>query len=202
MSKYTLVKKDAFKKMQFGAGILCTQFNPEDGTVQDEHIIGATTGGFKFDAKPSYKDDGEDIDNAPDNAMEFKSIENVEVVMSGTLVTVDTASAKLLIGAADVLGNKVTPRNYLKPDDFATIWWVGDYSDDTTNENGGFVAIKMDNVLTNDGFSIQTGKKEKGNFPFSLMAHYSIANIDKVPYELYIKAGGALPAAANVKKGN
>ena len=187
--KYTKIPETTFKNIQLNAGVLLSAFNPESATVADESIIGATTGGVNFTAKPTFSDYGEDIDNCPKNMMELKKLDSWEISMSGTYVTVDANAVKSLVGAADVSGNKITPRNDLKLTDFTDVWWVGDYSDQNGETNGGFVAIHMMNALSTGGFQIKTADKAKGQFAFEYTAHYSMSAQDTVPFEVYVKAG-------------
>lgn len=190
--KFTQIPTDTFKKLQLNAGILTTEFDPESGAITPANIFGATTGGVSFEATPEYIDFGEDIDNCPKNTKELKKTDSWEVVMSGTYVTMDTNIAKSMIGTADISGNKVVPRNSVSQDDFQDIWFVGDYSDvnvDGSTGKAGFIAIKLINALSTGGFKIQTSDKEKGQFEFEYTGHYSMDNIDQVPFEVYIKAG-------------
>lgn len=189
--KYTQIATDTFEKLQFNAGVLCTEFDPSTGTLSNSNILFATTGGLSFKDTPTFVDYGEDIDNVPNNTMELKRIDGRNIVISGTGVTIDATKIKSLIGAADVSENKITPRDALSESDFDDIWWVGDYSDKNGATNGGFIAIKLMNALSTGGFSIQSGKKSKGQFAFEYTAHYSIDDIDTVPYEVYVKAGTA-----------
>lgn len=198
MAKFTQIPTDTFKKLQLGAGILTTEFNPATGELTASNIIGATSGGVSFEATPSFTDFGEDIDNCPKNTKELKKLDSWEAKMSGSFVTMDTTVATSVIGTAAVASDnptKVVPRNYVKAEDFKNIWWVGDYSD--INEDGssagkaGFIAIKLINALSTGGFKIQSGDKAKGTFEFEYTGHYSSTSIGTVPFELYIKAGSA-----------
>ena len=189
--KYTKIPETAFKNIQLNAGVLLSAFNPESATVANESIIGATTGGVNFTATPTFSDYGEDIDNCPKNMKELKKLDAWEISLSGTYVTVDANAVKDLVGAADVSGNKITPRNDLKLTDFTDIWWVGDYSDQNGETNGGFVAIHMMNTLSTGGFAIKSSDNGKGNFAFTYTAHYSMSAQDTVPFEVYVKAGTA-----------
>lgn len=197
MAKFTQIPTDTFKKLQLNAGILTTEFDPETGTLTAAKIFGATTGGISFEATPEYTDFGEDIDNCPKNTKELKKTASWEVVMSGTYVTMDTAIAKSMIGTADIDDGdttKVVPRNEVSQDDFQDIWWVGDYSDvnvDGTTGKAGFIAVHLINALSTGGFKIQTADKEKGQFEFEYTGHYSMENIDQVPFEVYVKTGTA-----------
>ncbi len=189
--KYTKIPETTFQNLQLNAGVLLSAFNPESATVANESIIGATTGGVNFTATPTFSDYGEDIDNCPKNMKELKKLDSWEISLSGTYVTVDANAVKALVGAADVSGNKITPRNDLKLTDFSDVWWVGDYSDQNGETNGGFVAIHMMNTLSTGGFAIKSSDNGKGNFAFTYTAHYSMAAQETVPFEVYVKAGAA-----------
>ena len=189
--KYTKIPETTFQNIQLNAGVLLSTFNPETAEVTNTSIIGATTGGVNFTAPPTFSDYGEDIDNCPKNMMELKKLDAWEISMSGTYVTVDANAVKSLVGAADVSGNKITPRNDVLLSDFTDIWWVGDYSDKNGETNGGFVAIHMMNALSTGGFAIQSSDNGKGNFAFTYTAHYSMYAQETVPFEVYVKAGTA-----------
>ena len=189
--KYTKIPETTFQNIQLNAGVLLSAFNPESATVANESIIGATTGGVNFTATPTFSDYGEDIDNCPKNMKELKKLDAWEISMSGTYITVDAKAVKSLVGAADVSGNKITPRNDVLLSDFTDIWWVGDYSDKNGETNGGFVAIHMMNALSTGGFAIQSSDNGKGNFAFTYTAHYSMDAQETVPFEVYVKAGTA-----------
>ena len=193
--KFTQIAADAFEKIQLNAGVLLTDFDPTTGTLDRTKIFGATTGGVNFNAAPEFTDFGEDVDNVPNNMKEFKVLRSVTVTMSGTFLTVDTDTAKKLIGAADVASNKVTPRADLKSTDFFDIWWVGDYSDVNVDggqgASAGFMAIKLINALSTGGFQVQSSKDSKGTMSFEFTGHYSIDDTSVVPYEIYIHKGTA-----------
>lgn len=187
--KFTQIPSDTFEKLQMNAGILVDGFTPDTGVIGN--LVGATTGGVNFTDNVSYMDFGEDIDNCPKNTKELKQIEEREVTMAGTFVTVDANTAKKLAAAADTSSGKVTPRDTLASTDFTDLWWIGDYSDVNTGQNAGYLAIHLINALNTGGFQIQSTDKGKGQFAFSFTGHYSIANQDVVPYEIYVKEGTA-----------
>ena len=192
--KFTKIPSTTFQKIQLNAGVLLDSFVPSTATVSADSIIGATSGGNQFTATPTFSDWGEDIDNCPKNTKELKKLDEWQVTMSGTFVTADTAVAKRLIAAADIDGTdntKVVPRNDVLDEDFTDLWWVGDYSNENGETNGGYIAIHMINTLSTGGFKIQSGDKAKGQFAYEITAHYSINQQDKVPFEIYIKSGTA-----------
>ena len=192
--KFTKIPTNTFKELQLNAGVLVSEFTPSSGTVTASNIIGATSGGVNFTATPEYTDFGDDIDNCPKNMKELKRLDNWTVEMSGTYLTVNTTVAKALVGAADIDGSdntKIVPRNDIADTDFSDIWWVGDYSDKNGATNGGHMAIHLINALSTGGFQLQSGDKAKGQFAFTYTAHYSNTDPDRVPFEIYIKAGTA-----------
>lgn len=197
--KYTQIPATAFKNIQLNAGILTDSFVPATGAIGN--LLGATSGGINFTDSVEYKDFGEDIDNCPKNMLELKKLDKHEAKISGTFVTINAATAKWLAGAADVDTDDAThiiPRNDILASDFNDIWWIGDYSDENTGDNAGFVAIHMMNALNTGGFQIQTTDKEKGKFAFEFMGHYSMAAQDTVPYEIFVRQGGSEPVPAVV----
>lgn len=192
MQKYTQIPEDTFEQLQLNAGILVDSFAPSTGVIGN--LLGATSGGITFNSNPTYTDFGEDVDNVPSNTKELKHLDSYDPTMSGTFLTCTAAAVKSLIGAADVGSSDTThviPRGELESTDFSELWWIGDYSDVNTGNTAGYMAIHLLNALNTSGFQIQTAKNEKGKMSFEYHGHYSIANMDTIPFEVYVKAGVA-----------
>ena len=177
--KFTQIPTDTFSKLQLNAGILIrgeNGFTPATGSVAGNAIMGATSGGLHVSCVPSFTDFGEDIDNCPKNIKELKILESWECKIAGTFLTVDTATAKEMLGAADIDATdttKVTPRRDLSQDDFSDVWLVCDYSDKNGASNGGFVAVHLMNALSTAGFDLQTSDQEKGKFSVEFTFRWS-----------------------------
>ena len=196
--KFTKLPPDTFQKLVLNAGILVDAFTPATGVIGN--LMGATTGGISFNSNPTYTDFGDDVDNCPNNTMELKRIDQFDPAMSGTFLTLTAAVVKDLIGAADIAVSDAThviPRDHLIEDDFKEVWWIGDYSD-INNDGGtgstqsaGFLAIHLMNSLNTGGFQITSSKNAKGQMSFDFHGHYSLKNIEEVPFEVYCKAGVA-----------
>ncbi len=193
MAKFTKIPTTTFQQLQINAGVLLSSFTPATPAVADANILGATSGGVNFTATPSFIDFGDDVDNCPKNMMQLKRLENWDIKLTGTFITMSTALAQRLVALADVASDKVTPRSDLDEEDFQDLWFVGDYSDKNGATNGGYVAIHMLNTLSTGGFQVQTADKEKGKFAFEFTAHYSNDAQDIVPFEIYVHAGTAEP---------
>lgn len=189
MGMFTKVSSTAFASIQTNAGMLLNSFNPENPVAPtDEQIICMTTGGINPSCTAEYTDFGEDIDNVPNNTKELKQLSNWTCTMSTTAYDTTPELIKLALGAADInsASSKIVPRRELKNSDFSDIWWVGDRLD------GGWVAIRLINALSTDGFSIQTTKDGKGTIPLTLTGHVSINDQDTMPMEFYVSEGGSV----------
>ena len=196
--KFTKLPPDTFQKLVLNAGILVDAFTPATGVIGN--LMGATTGGITFNSNPTYTDFGADVDNCPNNTMELKRIDQFDPAMSGTFLTLTAAVVRDLIGAADIAvgdNTHVVPRDHLIEDDFEDVWWIGDYSDINndggtgSSQSAGFLAIHLMNSLNTGGFQITSSKNAKGQMAFDFHGHYSLENIEEVPFEVYCKAGVA-----------
>jgi hypothetical protein len=203
MNKFSQLPADVFKHVQMNAGVMLSEFDPTVGTVDRDKIIGATSGGNTFEAKPNFTDFGDDIDNCPKNTKQLKKIDSVEVTMSGDMVAADTNAIKMLMGSAYATDmgqeedapataqglTKITPTMELTDADFKDIWMVGDYSDVNTGADAGFLAIRLKDALSTGGFKLKTDDKKKGTFSYEFTAHTDLVNPEELPYEIYVKQG-------------
>lgn len=181
MKRFTVIPQDTFNELQLDAGVLLKTFNPASPAApQDSDIITATTGGITVSCKPTYEDFGEDVDNCPNNMKELKVLTGWDCSFATTALGTSPELIKFSLGAADVSGNKVTPRAYLEQTDFDdALWWVGDRAD------GGLVACKLINALSTEGLEIKTTKNGKGNVNLTITGHVSISAQNVVPMEFY-----------------
>lgn len=184
MSISKLLPTDVFDYIGKNAGIIMSDFDATTWTVDKDKILGATTGGISFTDAVTYKDFGEDIDNCPKNMLELKQVDEREITVSGTYISLRPEEIAHVIGAADydLESNKVKPRDELKNTDFKTLWFLVDYGENSA------IAIRLDNVLSTGGLQVTTVDNEKNQFAFTYTAHYSIDAQDVVPYEIFIKS--------------
>lgn len=180
--KFTTIPKSTFDELQVEAGVLLRNFDPETGNFADEDIITATTGGITVNIQPSYSDFGDDVDNVPSNTMELKRVDDIAVSIVTTAINISENNIIEMLGAADKDGatGAISVRRELKLTDFKDIWYVGDLA------NGGFVAVKVSNALSTDGFSLKTSKKGKGNISLTFTGHFSIEDVNEVPVAIYL----------------
>lgn len=177
----TKIPQNAFEGLQLDAGVLLNAFDPDSPSIPDSAIICATTGGINVVCEPTYSDFGEDVDNVPNNMMEFKHLDGWNCTFSTTSLGTSAELIRYSLGAADitVATGKIVPRRDLRQTDFADIWWVGDRAD------GGLVAVRLMNALSTAGFSLQTTKNGKGQIALELTGHVSINDQDTMPMEFY-----------------
>lgn len=191
MGIYTRVAEDAFSALQLDAGVLLSSFDPASPYTEpdDEDIIATTTGGINVVCEPTYSDFGEDVDNVPNNMMEFKHLDGWNCTMGFSSIKFNAANTVWALGAAtktttapgqNTAGyDKIVPNRNLQQTDFKDIWWVGDKAD------GGAYAVKLCNALSTGGMNIQTTKNGKGTNAVTLTGHVSISAQNAMPMEFY-----------------
>lgn len=185
MGTYTKVASDAFEALQLDAGVLLSTFNPASPYTAptDANIIATTTGGINVVCEPTYSDFGEDVDNVPNNMMEFKHLDGWNCSMSFSSIKFNAANTVWSLGAATKTTtsgvDKVVPNRDLAQGDFKDIWWVGDKAD------GGAFAVKLINALSTGGLNIQSTKNGKGVNQMTLTGHVSIDAQNVMPMEFY-----------------
>lgn len=186
MGRFTKVSQDAFDALQLDAGVVLLNFDPANPVEpQSDDILAVTTGGINVVCTPTFSDFGEDVDNVPNNMMEFKHLDGWECTMSFSDLKFNANNTKFALGAADVTSatgyKKIVPRRNVKLDDFTdALWWVGDKAD------GGAYAVCLLNALSTGGVSIQTSKNGKGTNAATLMGHVSLNDQDTMPMEFYV----------------
>lgn len=186
MGRFTRIASDAMDALQLDAGVLLTTFDPANPyvTPTDEQIIATTTGGINPTCEPEYSDFGEDVDNVPNNMMEFKHLDGWNCGMSFSSIKFNATNTVWALGAADksTMENgvtKIVPRRNVKLADFRDVWWVGDKA------NGGAYAVCLKNAISTGGLNIQSTKNGKGTNQMELTGHVSINAQDDMPMEFY-----------------
>ena len=203
MGLFTKISSDAFEALQLDAGVLLTTFDPANPyvTPTDANIIATTTGGINPVCTPTYSDFGEDVDNVPNNMMEFKHLDGWDCSMSFTSIKFNASNTAWSLGASTTttLGNgvkKIVPKRNLALTDFADLWWVGDKA------NGGAYAVRLMNALSTGGLSIQSTKNGKGQNQMTITGHVSINAQDTMPMEVYDippqSSAGTVPVVQNL----
>ena len=186
MGMFTRIASDAMDALQLDAGVLLTSFDPLNPyvTPTDDQILATTTGGINPTCEPTYSDFGEDVDNVPNNMMEFKHLDGWNCAFAFSSIKFNSANTVWALGAADksTLSNgveKIVPRRTVKLEDFKDLWWVGDKA------NGGAYAVCLKNAISTGGMNIQSTKNGKGTNSVTVTGHVSINAQDDMPMEFY-----------------
>lgn len=186
MGIFTRIAADAMDTLQTDAGVLLSAFDPANPyeVPKDADIIATTTGGINPTCEPQYSDYGEDVDNVPNNMMEFKHLDGWDAKMAFTSIKFNANNTAWALGAADktTLDNgvtKIVPRRNVKLTDFKDVWWVGDKA------NGGAYAVRLMNAVSTGGLNIQSTKNGKGTNQVELTGHVSINAQNVMPMEFY-----------------
>lgn len=180
--KFNKIPQDTMNGLQLEAGEILRTFDPATGAEpEDSDIICATTGGVNPTCVPTYSDQGEDIDNVPNNMKELKHLDGWECKLAFTALTTKAEFIKLALGSADIddVTGAIKPRRDLDQNDFQDLWWVG------PKAGGGLVAIKLHYALSTNGLSLQTSKGGKGQIAVELTGHVSITDQDTMPMTFY-----------------
>ena len=186
MGLFTKISSDAFEALQLDAGVLLTSFDPANPyvTPTDAQILATTTGGINPTCEPEYSDFGEDVDNVPNNMMEFKHLDGWNCAIAFTTIKFNASNTVWALGAAEktTLSNgvdKIVPRRNVNLADFKDLWWVSDKA------NGGAYAVRLMNAISTGGLNIQSSKNGKGTNQMTITGHVSINAQDTMPMEFY-----------------
>lgn len=185
MSILYKISSTAFQNMELEAGMMLTAFNPASpAEPTDDEIVCATTGGLTITCTPTYTDFGEDVDNCPNNMLEYKHLDSWECTIAGTALDMSPTMLAEFLGAASVDGTDSTKVTLDGPGMVASArfkdrWWAGETA------GGGIVAVHLKNALCTSGLSLTTSKSGKGNLSFTYTGHVSVDAQDEMPMEFY-----------------
>lgn len=188
INDWNVISEDQFKEMQFDSGVLVKSYDPQNPAIPTpETILCATTGDLTITCTPTLVDLGEDVNNLHGKLAELQYTDGWTCTIKFTALEINAELLKMALAAADytVATKKVQPRNYLKAEDFQTIWWIG------AKIGGGMVAVKLSNALNTAGMTLSTTKAGKGKLEVTLEAFSSISAANVVPTEFYL-----IPATA------
>lgn len=175
------ITADAFNNMPYDSGMLLNRFNVNNPTTPaDADIVCTTTGDITINCNLETIDLSEDVNNLHGEFMEFQQPNGWTVEMSFTALEMTPEVLRTAFGAADVDGNKVSPRNTFYLRDFRDLWWVG------KTLGGGLVVAHIMNAISTGGVQFTTTKNGKGTMGVTLKGFASLQAQDVVPVEFYV----------------
>lgn len=180
ITEWSKVSAESFKAYQFDSGMFVKNFDPTNVSAPaDSDIICTTTGNITASCTPTMGNLGDDVNNLHIDAKELEYIQKWTATMSFTALEMNAETFKLALGAADISGNAVSPRMYLKSSDFQTIALV------MKLVGGGLAAVVLSNALSTGGVSITTTKEGKGNLAVTMTGFSSLSNQADVAMKFY-----------------
>lgn len=186
VTDWSTITLDDFNEMQFDSGFIVKNFNPATFTAPShDDIVDVTSGNIGLTMSPTINDLGSDVNNLHGVFKELQYLSQWSVQLTYTSLGFSSAKYKRNLGAADVSGNKVTPRMHLDPADFENIAWVGKLL------GGGLVAVVLKSALSTGGINISTSKDGKGTNSVTMTGFMSITDQSAVPAEIW-----SIPAVA------
>ena len=174
------------KSLQLNAGVLLTAYTKGEA-IDEADILGATRGGGSFTAVPTVHQAA--VDGAPTYTKGLERVDDWVVTLNATMVecNIDAVKAALGVGAtADTAtaDAKLTAKNTVAATDYKDIYWVGDLS------NGQNVVIKLENALNTGGFNLTFSDRGEGTYALTLIAHYSVTDLENAPFEITFEGMG------------
>jgi len=187
---YKKVTADAFEQMQLDAGVLLTEFDFAAPYTEpaDAKIIATTTGGINVKCEPQYEDLGEDVDNVPNNMLDFLKLTGWNCEMSFTSIKFNADNTKWALSAADEgttptgapTGTKrIVPRADVEMSDAQDIYAAFPMAD------GGIFVVLLKNAVSTGGLNIQSTKNGKGTNEITLTGYVTADHQEDMPMEFY-----------------
>lgn len=177
------------KNLQLDAGALYKNWvmGTDTPATAASKLIGATVGGSTFTVTPEVRQISVDGVKGPTKG--YETIDSVTATLATTLKEASLNSLALALAATDSAATssvsdytKLTMREAVADTDYVgNIAWVGKISgsDDP-------MVIILKNVLNLTGLTFQAQDKNEGSVPVTLTAHYDVADLEEVPFEIWM----------------
>lgn len=181
IAQWNRITEDAFKKMHYDSGILVKNFNPANFTEpDDDDILCTTSGNITVNVGMETADLGTDVNGLHGQFAELMMITQRTYSMGFTSLDLDLNGLKLAMGAADIEGNSVKPRTWLKSTDF-----VKNIALIMFRMDGGLTAVCLDFGLSTGGLTLTTSKEGKVTNQMTLTGFQTLANQETPAMSFY-----------------
>lgn len=176
ITKWNVIDEDAFKKMHYDSGVLVKNFDPENidiDTFDPETLesLCTTSGNIGVAINTETIDLGEDVNGLHGQYSELMVITRRTYQLTFTSLDLDLEGLKIALGAADIEGNCVKPRGFLKDSDIikniALIMFRFD---------GAITVATLDYGLSTGGVNLTTSKEGKVTNQMTLTGLQSLKN--------------------------
>lgn len=180
ITKWNSIDEDAFKKMHYDSGVLVKDFDPATFDPDTIKRLCTTSGNITVNAETKMVDLGEDVNGIHGQFAELQVITQRSYSLGFTSLDLDLEGLKMALAAADIEGNSVKPRGYLKTSDF-----IQNVALIMFRLDGGITVAVLDYGLSTGGVSLTTSKEGKVTNAFTLTGFQTLANQSKSPMSFY-----------------
>lgn len=190
---FTGVTANTAKHLQLDAGAFFKNFDPTTDTFASASakLIGATAGGGSFAAVPTIR--RIEVDGLKGATKGYETIDEWQVTMTANVKELTVGALELALATGSHTSvkspNTVTSNNYEKivaaneiaDSNYTTnVTWVGRLSGSETP-----IIIVVKNALCTNGLTLTTADKAEGVIAMTMTGHYSVADLDTPPFEIY-----------------
>lgn len=187
MAIFSGFTSDTAKHLQIDAGAFYKNYDPTTDTpaMASSKLLGATAGGGSFSAVPTIRQI--EIDGVKGAVKGLEVIDEWAVTITANVkeITASVMATALAAGNAasstTPAGTKITAGSELADSDYLTnITWVGRISG---SQNPVIIVVK--NALATNGLTLTTADKAEGVIAMTFTGHYTAADLDTAPFEIY-----------------
>lgn len=189
MKTYSGFNADTAQNLLLDSGAYFVNFDIMEDTPEgaSAKLLGATSGGGKFEAKPDIR--SVKVDGVKGDAKGLQILDSWSVTMSANLLEFKADTFKYALAAAKTSASTVGTKNYTKieaknqiedTDYLDNITWVGALSG--SNEP---VIIQVFNALNTEGLSINPKDSDDIVAELQFKGHYDPSSLDNPPFCVY-----------------
>lgn len=189
MKTYSGFNADTAKNLLLDSGAYFVNFDIEKDTPEDalSKLLGATSGGGKFEAKPEIR--SIKVDGVKGDAKGLQVLDSWSVTMSANLLEFKADTFKYALAAAKstpaTVGtktySKIEAKNQIDDEDYLdNITWVG-----TLSGSDEPVIIQIFNALSTEGLSIEPKDSEDIVAELQFKGHYDPNALNTPPFAIY-----------------
>jgi hypothetical protein len=202
---------DSFTNMQLDAGVFLADVDLSGAKSKKEireilrqeletldNCLGATDGGGSFTAEPEVREI--EADGMRSAIVGSTVIDSWEIKIESTFKEITSKNlARALITSEKVMENgveKIKLRTSIKRSDYIkNLCWVGDML------GGGYILIKLENVLNVSGANFTFTDKGEGSIPMEFKAHQANLRDGYAPFEIIYLDGNDEESVVNQNSG-
>lgn len=190
MALFSGITTNTPKHLQLDAGCFFKSYNVGSDTPQSasSKLIGATAGGGSFSAVPTIRQI--EVDGKRGAVKGLETIDDWVVTLTANVkeITADVLKLALATGTSSayttsasapytkvVASSELADANYID-----NITWIGRLSG---SQNPIMIVLK--NALATNGLTLTVADKAEGVIPVTLTGHYTIADMETPPFEIY-----------------